>query len=164
MSDIDDLNDLENLEDEDFKAKKIKKKKEKTPDNKESEGEISDKNIFVTNNPSKSTAYKDKLLKVYAELEAITDEEIQTEIDSLKQQVLDLLSEKNESDERLRALKTKELDKTGEIEKDLHYLRTSKEHVIEKAKDNTLFTPTNILLSLCFVAFLVLIIVLFCKL
>lgn len=152
MSDFDELNDLDDIEDEDFKDKKIKKEKSKTPDKKnEKEEEVTNENIFVTNNPTKSTSYKDKLLKVYAELEAITDEEIQVEIDELKKQILDLLQIKNESDEKIRAFASKEINNKLEAEKDLHYLPRTKPNVISKAKDTPIFTLTNVLLVLCFI-------------
>lgn len=167
MSDNDDLNDLDDIEDEDFKAKKIKKEKNKkeTPEERNNSHEEEKENIFVTNNPKKSTSYKEKLLKVYSELEAITDEEIQTEINDLKKQILDLVNIKNESDEKIRSFASKEIDEKMTEDKDMHYLPKTKPNVIRKARDeDSLFSLTNILLVLVFVALLATSLILLIKL
>ena len=156
------LNDLEDIEDEDFKSKKINKES-KPQENKEVDDKKQD-NIFVTNNPSISTSYKEKLLRVYNELENIKEEEIQKEIDELKSQILELLQMKESSDEKLRKFASSEMEKELDIEKDLHYVKPTKQVVVKKVKERIIFTPMNIFFMTLTVALMILSIFLILKL
>ncbi len=162
MSKYDNLNDLDDIEDEDFKSKKINKES-KPQENKEVDDKKQD-NIFVTNNPSISTSYKEKLLRVYNELENIKEEEIQKEIDELKSQILELLQMKESSDEKLRKFASSEMEKELDIEKDLHYVKPTKQVVVKKVKERIIFTPMNIFFMTLTVALMILSIFLILKL
>ena len=160
MSKYDNLNDLDDIEDEDFKSKKIKME---TPKKSQKEEKVED-NIFVTNNPKTSTTYKEKLLQIYNELENINEEEIQKEIDELKGQILELLQMKESSDEKLRKFASQEIDKQLDIEKDLHYVKPTKQVIVKKVKQRVIFTPTNIIFGCLTIALMILSIFLILKL
>lgn len=162
MSRYDNLNDLDDIEDEDFKSKKINKET-KPQENKEVDDKKQE-NIFVTNNPSISTSYKEKLLHVYNELENIKEEEIQKEIDELKSQILELLQMKESSDEKLRKFASSEMEKELDIEKDLHYVKPTKQVIVKKVKERIIFTPMNIFFMTLTVALMILSIFLILKL
>lgn len=143
--------------------KKTQDTQEENSDSYKLEGSTACKEAFVKKNtPSISTSYKDRLIKVYDELQTLKQEEIEEDLKPIKAELKIVIEEMEENEKRIQEGISNRIDESMLEDRDYHYLPKTKQNIVSEAKED--FKKSNIFLIASSVIAAILAIILFCYL
>ena len=138
------------LEQEEEKQKELEGqiKNIKETENAKDTKETKEVEFVKQDNPKISTSYKDKLIKVYEDLENVDKDDLEKTLQSIKEELMTIIKELDASEERIERYLAERANEKNTLDNDLHYLPTTKKKILHKAREKV-FTP-SVLISLSF--------------
>ena len=104
-------------------------------------------------NPVESNGYKNKLIKVYEDLELLNKSDLERQIEEIRKELKQIILELEESEKKISQQVSNFVDDKIKQDNDLHYMIPYKKKIIKEGNERV-FTPLTI-------SFLILSIVLF---
>ena len=112
------------------------------------------------NTPKTSTSYKDRLVRVYEELNNLDKNNLEDEIKKIQKELKLVISLLEDSERKIEQITTNKIDKEMEQDRDLHYLPKTKSNMSKEASDGYFSTKNMIIYGLSALSLLLIITIL----